>query len=467
MMADHSLGLLRQRQENLGMSEHQQSRMFWAPVLAVILFLSCGAAISQASPLERGTLFYQGHQYKEAITQFNAYLSQNGYHAPQSAQALYYRACCLYRMNYLKEAKKAYAQLITYYKQYPEAAMAGTMLQRIDPQQAKLLGAQTYSPPAATPGLSSTASRQMPGQSPAAGSTAATTGPPGSPSTAASTLAAAPAAASDNPSHDSKSEPDNIAGLPDETKVYFKRNADGHMVVDGFVNDRPIKMIFDTGASAHFGVNQLKPLGILIPTTAPTTHTRGWAGRAIPAWKMPLNIRLGGITRKLTVTVQEEDFDLYPLIGQDFMHGYTAEVDDKGGCMLLRKKPRQDAATTTSSLFDIPCRHVGNRDFVRLEVGGRPCQVMIDTGSFTTILNAATASQLGIDTSDAPVRTLVGVGGPVSMYQVSLDLRLGPIRKQDFPVYVGGSAGNAIGQDFLEGWRYTIDQDKQLLRFFH
>jgi hypothetical protein len=62
---------------------------------------------------------------------------------------------------------------------------------------------------------------------------------------------------------------------------------------------------------------------------------------------------------------------------------------------------------------------------------------------------------------------MTGVGGNVSMRVCYYDLRLGPITRKDFRVLVGGQAGNCIGQDFMEGWRFKVDRQKNLMRFFH
>jgi len=118
--------------------------------------------------------------------------------------------------------------------------------------------------------------------------------------------------------------------------------------------------------------------------------------------------------------------------------------------------------------YEVPCRKEMTKDVVPLEVSGKTIWVFIDTGAASTIFDDKTFDSLGITMpADAPVVRGSGVGGQLSLRQVELDLRLGPINRLGFRVNVGGKAGSCVGQDFLEGWRFTVDHDRGVLRFFH
>lgn len=83
-------------------------------------------------------------------------------------------------------------------------------------------------------------------------------------------------------------------------------------------------------------------------------------------------------------------------------------------------------------------------------------------------MSPATLAQLGIEIDpNAPRVAIGGVGGSTTCRVMELDLQVGPVRRQNFRTLIGGAAGNAIGQDFMQGWRYTVDHDRHLLRFFH
>jgi hypothetical protein len=95
-------------------------------------------------------------------------------------------------------------------------------------------------------------------------------------------------------------------------------------------------------------------------------------------------------------------------------------------------------------------------------------KVLVDTGASSTIISLPQATAAGIVIpASAPYMAIQGVGGDLEVRQVTVDLRLGPIVRNDFPVLVGGTHGSAIGQDFMSGWRFTVDRDRGLLRFFH
>ncbi len=260
-----------------------------------------------------------------------------------------------------------------------------------------------------------------------------------------------------------------FAKLPDTAEVHFVRADSGHMLVDAFVNGRLIKCYFDTGANEHFGANHLREAGLPVPTGKPDGYTGGWAGAPVPIWKTSATLKIGNMTRTVPITV-EENMALPPLVGQEFIRDYQYSIDAAGGRMILTKKTAKVAASSVSlnSLYDIPCEIEGDREFVTLTVNGRKCShVLIDTGASSTILSPGSAMALGIDTSGGRSMMMTGVGGNVTMREVSMDLRLGPIVKSDFPVKVGGMGMNAIGQDFMSGWRFTVDREAKLLRFFH
>lgn len=262
---------------------------------------------------------------------------------------------------------------------------------------------------------------------------------------------------------------EELAKLPNKVDIRFNRSDNGHMMVDAYLNGRPIKCWFDTGANEYFGANQLREIGLPPPSGDPDTYTRGWAGKQVPIWRRTMTLKVGTLERTLPISISETA-DLLPLIGQGFVKDYQYAVDSNAGRMVLTKKTdvQESAKATLNSLYDIPCDVEDQREYVAITVNGKQCDgVLIDTGASSTILSAAAASRLGIDTSNGRRTRIVGVGGDVAMVQVYADVRLGPITKLDFPILVGGAGGSAIGQDFMTGWRFTVDREAKLLKFFH
>jgi predicted aspartyl protease len=260
------------------------------------------------------------------------------------------------------------------------------------------------------------------------------------------------------------------AKLPDTTEIKFRSGEHGHMLVDAQVNGRPMQCWFDTGANAYFGLNNLRQAGLPIPKGDPDTATRGWAGKPVSAWNITVPVKLGGITRVIPALVSEE-WDKPPLIGQEFLRDYQYSIDSGGGRMTLTKKEFHKAKSSAPvhSLYDVPCLVEHDREFVTLVINGRRCDhVLIDTGAAMTILSEPMAASLGIEIpASAPTYVGVGVGGEFRMREVEADVSLGPVSKRGFPIRIGGKAGSAIGQDFMSGWRFSVDRDAKLLRFFH
>jgi hypothetical protein len=60
-----------------------------------------------------------------------------------------------------------------------------------------------------------------------------------------------------------------------------------------------------------------------------------------------------------------------------------------------------------------------------------------------------------------------GVGGDITMQRAYVTIRIGAMMREGFPVLIGGHAGCALGQDLMEGWRYKVDREHNLLRFYH
>ncbi|MCA9803635.1 MAG: aspartyl protease family protein [Cyanobacteria bacterium HKST-UBA02] len=263
---------------------------------------------------------------------------------------------------------------------------------------------------------------------------------------------------------------EEFAALPDQTEIRFRPGPQGHMLVDAKINGKPIQCMFDTGASGYFGFNHLREAGLPIPKGKPDDYATGWAGRPVPTWSMTVKATLGGMTREIPVRVAEQ-FDMRPLLGQEFLRDYHYSIDSSGGRMLLTKKTAMKTPTkeALNSLYDVPCEVENDREYVTLKVGKASCShVLIDTGASSTIISYPDAQALGIEIPrDAPYLSGGGVGGFITFRQVYLDLSLGPIRKHDFPVNIGGNAGCAIGQNFMSGWRFTVDRERKLLRFFH
>lgn len=411
---------------------------------ALIALFTLTTLAAQATTAVDGIQLYKQAKYSQAAQALNAAIKANK-NSAQSATLYYYLGCCYYQLNQRDAARDIYRYVRNNFPLSQEARIAGTMLAQLDAASSPVQAPSAVAP-------TTTAASRPTTQAPTSDDVEAarkllqsikTSGERGKQST-----------------------PEELAKLPDTGKFRFRRGDHGHMEVTVTINGRPIPAWFDTGAGAFFGIEQLRKAGVDVSKAKEAGYTHGWAGVPVKIWSMPATVKLGDITRNLDIYMEESP-TLTPLIGQDFVDGYQYEIDDKGGLVTMRKSFSGDQQAL-NSLYDVPCTIKEGNDVFQLEINGRKCEAFIDTGASATILNANTATKLGIQIPDDAARyTMSGVGGSFTAVEMFLNLRVGPIHRPDFRVMVGGNAGNCIGQDFMEGWRFKVDRQKNLLRFFH
>lgn len=413
--------------------------------LALTALLALTITAAQAATAADGIQLYKQGKYSQAAQALNAAIKANK-NSAQSATHYYYLGCCYYQLNQRDAARDVYRYIRNNFPLSQEARIAGTMLAQLD---------AASSP--ATPAPSTVARTTAPASHPA------TQAPNSDDVEAARKLLESIRTSGER---GKRSTAEELAKLPDTGKFHFRRGDHGHMEVTVTINGRPIPAWFDTGAGAFFGIEQLRKAGVDVSKAKDAGYTHGWAGVPVKIWSMPATVKLGDITRNLDIYMEESP-TLTPLIGQDFVDGYQYEIDDKGGLVTMRKSFSGDQQAF-NSMYDVPCIIKEGNDVFQLEINGKKCEAFIDTGAAATILNANTAAKLGIQIPDDAARyTMGGVGGSFTAVEMFLDLRVGPIHRPDFRVMVGGNAGNCIGQDFMEGWRFKVDRQKNLLRFFH
>lgn len=98
--------------------------------------------------------------------------------------------------------------------------------------------------------------------------------------------------------------------------------------------------------------------------------------------------------------------------------------------------------------------------------------VLLDTGSATTIFSADVLGSIGIAPSpDDRLRRVAGIGGTEIVYEKHLDLiRLGSYEIPDFVVQIGNmhygfEIEGILGMDFLKHSKAVIDIDADDIRF--
>ena len=396
------------------------------------------------SNAELGIRLYNGRRYAEAARQLADNIKSE--HGSGIASNYYYLGNCYYSLNRKKQAVQMYKMVLGRFPDSSESKSARTMLARLSPESLTEIRssapASASSSSTASPSLSNVNIQDL------------------------KKLIMARSGVSDTNQ--------DLSRLPRENRFFFTLGRGGHMEVDIYLNGKKMKALFDTGASAHFGINHLRAAGIYdVPRGKPNGYTSGWAQNKVPVWRTMMKLRIGNMERAVPVTI-EKNMKLEPLVGQQFISGYEYEIQSTGQhkYVTMVKKTSEGSIYqnhTTSSIYDVPCITKSMREFVEMEINGRKVQVLLDTGANSTILDEGIASKLGINIpADAPTTVGIGVGGKMVYKIVPVNIKLGPINQKDFPVQIGRTGGLcAVGQDILSKHRFKIDRQKKLLRFFH
>jgi predicted aspartyl protease len=275
----------------------------------------------------------------------------------------------------------------------------------------------------------------------------------------------------------------NLDTFPKETWVNFthERNA---LIVDGAVNGRPTKLIFDTGAAATAFTNeQLAALGIPIPASAPTAMTLGIGSKGkVAARCITVDLKLGNIERRHFPVLVLANPLPYPLLGDNFYHDLQYTIDNDTSAIKFKYSheqqaiavsPRPVSAMTVSSsgnyVYNVPFTVENKSLIVVPKVDGHECPMIFDTGAEICVFSLAQLAEFGIRPHPTGKRVpLAGTSGQ-TMAAVCLieDAKLGPISGPMICVVSQQSAVSKplMGQSFFKDWQYTVDRANSVIQF--
>ncbi|MBN8660475.1 MAG: retroviral-like aspartic protease family protein [Candidatus Obscuribacter phosphatis] len=263
--------------------------------------------------------------------------------------------------------------------------------------------------------------------------------------------------------------------IPDETRVYFTKESNC-FVFDVTVNNRPIKMLFDTGAeSTVLGRNHMKELGLPVPTGKHHGEAHGVGeGGAQKVWMSKADVSLSNITRKNFPIMVQEYMPGMPLLGQTFFQDFKYTVDNAAHCIHFVKRSRDSGGSIYASLNNdrnaVPFRRMGNEIVVDTEINGKKIPMFFDTGASGVALSPEHLRQLGLEIpEDATTSMSQGIAGDTlcKMFPVS-SLKVGPIEKRNFEIGVVMQSNMPyplLGQTAYSDYQYTIDYNKKLIYF--
>lgn len=398
------------------------------------LVVSCSSAFC-ADGAQAVELFKQG-KYKESLPLFEKIVKEK----PNDVNAIYYYAVALHRSGKVVEAKLKYYDLMTRFPATPAGQQAVKIL-------------FPSGRPAGTQSSAASRSSQQPGTQ--AGFATFRQG--------------------------RETESSDYASLPREARVYFKREGNS-LLVDAQVNNRPITMVFDTGAEmCAFGKNHLRELGIQLPQGAPTGRASGVGdGGVIGTWTIRADIKLGGIVRKNMPISVQENLPGEPLLGQTFFKDFRYTIDNGANSIhFVIKQPATAVATATrgyspnaamADRYAVPFTLEGNEMIVTAEVNGRAIPMIFDTGASTTVFTMSHIKQLGLNYNEdeTEAERHVGIAGETAGFSFPVSrMRLGPIEKSNFRISVtqGMNGHPLLGQTFYGDWQYSIDNANKVIHF--
>ncbi len=388
-----------------------------------------------------GVESYQKGEFKKAY----GYFSAAGKNNPYDSDNIYYQAMTLQRLNNNKEAVKLYASLVSNFSYSNAGKLAASALHRLDPEYYNQLTKRT--------------------QAPTAGRSANVT------SVTGRARATSGGASSEGQSAD-------FASLPAEARIPYVKDG-GLLVIDASINNRSMKMFFDTGAEGCcFGKNHLRESSISEPKGASTGLSFGvGSAGSVETWSMPVTLKVGNIERKNFDIQVQANMNVKPLLGQSFFKDYQYTIDktsEENGTIHFVKKAPAGAATHTASsgrdLYAVPFQRSGRNLIVSVEVEGHPMTMFFDTGAANVAFTADQLKKANISSpEDAQTSTSSGIGGDTSAQIFPVKrIKMGPIEKTNFSVSCVGAASMPyplLGQSFFGDWQYTIDNAASVIRF--
>jgi clan AA aspartic protease (TIGR02281 family) len=392
-------------------------------LVASLINLICAyEPTAMADPyFDQGYKLYSQKKYHAAAP----YFEQSVNNSPWDSTSLYYAALTYHQLRNLTKAKALYINLLDRFPDTPAALNATAALSVLDPNYIRK---RSFAPAGkSSSGLNSTSGINS---------------------------IAAPRHGQDN--------------LPQQSRVYFTSKGQSFLI-DAQINNRNIKMIFDTGASTTLlGKNHLQQLGISPPSGNPNGQGAGvGSASSLPIWNMNVDIKVGDILRRGYPIVVQENLPTDPLLGQTFFNDFTYTIDNGAHNILFQKK---ESGYRASTAYQVPFKKEGTHLIVSVEINGKPCEMIFDTGADRCSFTKQQAKAIGIAIpEDAEEGTSTGISGTTktSVFQVKR-MKLGPIDKSNVSIGVVDESAMRhplLGQNFFNDFQYTIDNASSVINF--
>ncbi|MCA9803399.1 MAG: retroviral-like aspartic protease family protein [Cyanobacteria bacterium HKST-UBA02] len=393
-------------------------------VLLILILSACStpafAQESGSSTYSEAVALYKSGQYARALAGFEGVFGKD----PRNVNAFYYVADCLLRTGDTSRAAYCYKQIIEKFPSTVAAQYARRALLGIARKTSQVGGGTGYG----------------------AGSGA--------------DVGAGAGAGGVNAGGDT--------GEVDET-VPFTREESGHLQVTCEIDGRRQDMIFDTGAGQCVASReQFEALGLTIPEDAVQGSATG-VGGTVKTWQVPVEIKLGNIKRRVVIAVMDT-LPTLPLLGETFFGDFQYQIDNTSNSIHFARRGAGDNPYPGDTI-DVPFVREDSELAVQAKVNGQPVKLFFDTGANQTVFPQSVIERTEPGQWQFKAfGTSSGVGGQQSCKAYIVEsMELGGLKQYDFEVVVVEELpipNGLLGQDFFANKKFTIDNEKNLIRFW-
>jgi predicted aspartyl protease len=236
-----------------------------------------------------------------------------------------------------------------------------------------------------------------------------------------------------------------------------------NLAPDGY---QPFRMMVDTGASdSVLTPRYAQKVGVIVRREQDHPYRH--------ATRLDRDLQFWVDTRS-SDTASKTGWE-YGLLGGTFLREYVVELDFAAGRVrfLNPERYRVPEAVTAENEAVVPIKVIGNRIVVAVSIGGKPIELLVDTGDWNTaVLSGSAARTVGITSTPLPGMRAGTVWGPMEVEFAEVEsLRLGPFELTQVPLLVApkgwyniaGSTDSVIGYDILSQFTVRIDYPRQRL----
>src|SRR5579885_1224919 len=236
--------------------------------------------------------------------------------------------------------------------------------------------------------------------------------------------------------------------LPSQGKIYFTRRLNSE-IVDAEVNGRRISMVSATGAASGVGSNGV-----------------------VPVWEMKVTLKVGNLVRHNFPVMVQDELPTDPLLGETFFGSLQHTTDNGANCIYFSTGGSGAAAQSPASgdRYVVPFTRIGREMIVNVQVNGKSCPMIFDTGADNICFSEKQLQQLGISIpEDAEKGTSTGIGGQTESSSFTVPrMKLGPVEKSEVRISCVKDSNMfkpLLGQNFFRDWQYTVDNAASVIRF--